>query len=631
VTRARLAHLFPIALLRTALPAADAWHPHPVAAERAAWDAVPASRRHPVLARAATILGTSWPALPATLFAEFRRTGDRERFEGPWFERRDRLAALVLAECLSGRGEHLDEIVNGVWAICEETTWCLPAHNIVPGLPASPLPDAAFPVVDLFAAETGALLAWTSYLLAGALTPELGMVVERIRHEGGRRLLDPYRCVDDWHWLRRRAGERGPNNWNPWIHSNLLTVTLLLERDAERRASLVARILRGLDEFLDGYGEDGGCDEGAGYWWRAAASLFECLETLHDASGGTLDGFQLPIVRVMGTYLHRMHIGGHWYVNFADGSARMRRPGEVLYRYGRRVGDRAMTAHALAMQSTPADGSPHDRAEDSIARWLPRLLDDEYAGAPGEAFPCVRDAWLPSIEVLTCRQAGGTERGLFLAAKGGNNGESHNHNDVGSFILALDGEPMLIDAGVGVYTRTTFSENRYTIWTMQSAFHNLPLVDGVQQAAGGEARARDVLCEIGDDATWLSMDLAGVYPASLDLRRWARLLRLERTGDGRVVVREQWELAREPCGLALHLMSWRRPATPEPGRLLFPSGVRSLALDYDAEALEASVEEIELNDARLSSVWGRRIHRVILSARHPTATGSTTLMMTPVA
>lgn len=46
-----------------------------------------------------------------------------------------------------------------------------------------------------------------------------------------------------------------------------------------------------------------------------------------------------------------------------------------------------------------------------------------------------------------------------VIAKGGNNGESHNHNDVGSFQYLADGEAFLDDLGAGEYTKDYFSEN----------------------------------------------------------------------------------------------------------------------------------------------------------------------------
>ena len=80
--------------------------------------------------------------------------------------------------------------------------------------------------------------------------------------------------------------------------------------------------------------------------------------------------------------------------------------------------------------------------------------------------------WYPETEVCYMRN----KTGFFVAAKGGNNAESHNHNDVGSFELYIDQTPMIIDAGVGAYTRQTFSSERYAIWNTQSNYHNLPII-----------------------------------------------------------------------------------------------------------------------------------------------------------
>ncbi len=90
------------------------------------------------------------------------------------------------------------------------------------------------------------------------------------------------------------------------------------------------------------------------------------------------------------------------------------------------------------------------------------------------------------------RSSEGSAEGLYLAAQGGHNAESHNHNDVGNFIVYADGEPAIIDVGVETYTAKTFSAQRYEIWTMQSAYHNLPTVNGVMQGAGRQFEARDV-------------------------------------------------------------------------------------------------------------------------------------------
>ena len=77
---------------------------------------------------------------------------------------------------------------------------------------------------------------------------------------------------------------------------------------------------------------------------------------------------------------------------------------------------------------------------------------------------------------MAARSKDGSAEGLYLAAQGGHNAESHNHNDVGNFIVYADGQPAIIDVGVETYTAKTFSSQRYEIWTMQSAYHNLPSI-----------------------------------------------------------------------------------------------------------------------------------------------------------
>src|SRR5438067_7889920 len=386
------------------LPRGD-WRPFPTGRDRAGWEVVPAEVRARAIGRAEARLGMAWPELPATLFLEFVRNGDRGRYEARHFARRTALQQLVLGECLEGRGRFLDDIVNGVWALCEESFWGVPAHTYSPRFaafaaerfpggryPSPGLPDTAYPVIDLFAAETGALLAWTHYLLGAQLEAELPVVADRLVREVRDRILVPYREIDDWWWLGKRA-DRPVNNWNPWIHSNVLAATLLLEDDPAARERTVLRAIEGLDAFLASYHPDGGCDEGTSYWGRAGGSLCDCLELLLSASGGALDGFALPLVREIGRYIYRMHIGGDWFVNFADGSARVDLDAEVVYRYGERIGDPLLMAQgAAATREALAGALDEETRVASLGRTLPLLLRYAEIAAADRTPPLVRES-----------------------------------------------------------------------------------------------------------------------------------------------------------------------------------------------------------------------------------------------
>ena len=612
-------------LIRSSLIPREAWRPYPRASDRAGWEGLPAETRSALVQRAEKRLGHHWEPLPATLFLEFRRNGNRTRYQQPHFARRRALADLVLGECAEGQGRFIDDVINGVWALCEESFWGVPAHNArhSPHFPQSGLPDTSFHEVDLFAAETGALLAWAHYLLADELerwTPEARIVPDRILRETRDRILTPYRRFDEWVWLGK---VRKPvNNWNPWIHSNVLACALLLETDEAVRRETVERCIRYTDVFLDGYDDDGGCDEGPGYWGRAGASLFDCLEWLHSASGGALSAYDDPLVQEIGRYIYRVHIGDAWYVNYADASAKVYLEGHLVYRYGERIGDAAMMAQGA--YAATQSGQPWGRT--SIGRELPALFDAPAMPRVEPKPPLVREAWLDGIQVLCAREKGGSTEGLYLSAKGGHNAESHNHNDVGSFVVAVDGHPVLIDVGVEEYTRKTFSPQRYEIWTMQSTYHNLPVVDGVGQSNGREFEARSVKASVSDGRAQLELDIAGAYPSEAGIQRWMRRVWLDRR-ERQIGLTDDYALSREPKSVALHLMASGPVDAAEAGTLRCQSPTQPLLVSYPAETLTARVEEVRVEDSRLVPIWGNRIYRVIIEAKRPAREGGWTLTM----
>ena len=470
----------------------------------------------------------------ATLFLGYVRTGNRERYQSVSYGRRERLATLVLAECMEGKGRFVDDIADGVWAICEESWWGVPAHLSLQKK-GNGLPDVTEPTVDLFAAETGTLLAWTSYLLPEALDSVSPLIRERIRLEVRRRIIDVNLERDDFWWM---GFSRTVNNWNPWICSNWLTAVLLLEDDQERRTRSVRKILVCLDNFLDPYPADGGCDEGPMYWTRAGGSLFDCLELLHSSSGGRIDVYSNPLIREIGRYVSRAQIHGDLYLNFADAPARSRIDPSLVFRYGRAIGDSTMMRFGafLAKEQRLGEKAAEGRFG-VLGRVLPALfsLGAMRDIAPRE--PLLRDFWLPDIQVMGARSTGGSARGFFVGAQGGHNAESHNHNDVGNFVVALDGTPVIIDVGVETYTARTFGKDRYTIWTMQSAYHNVPLINGVKQKEGREYAAREVRYQADDSAASISMNLAAAYPAEAECDRWDRTIVLSRKDSVRITDR----------------------------------------------------------------------------------------------
>jgi hypothetical protein len=241
------------------------------------------------------------------------------------------------------------------------------------------------------------------------------------------------------------------------------------------------------------------------------------------------------------------------------------------------------------------------------------MVARETAAAP-TVEPLVGTVWFPDLQFMSARATPGSTRGLYVAAWGASNGKSHNHNDVGNFIVFGDGEPVLIDAGVGIYTAKTFSAQRYDIWTMQSAFHNLPTINGVMEKDGKAFHATDVAFTPARDAARLSLDIAKAYPDSAHVSSWKRTVTLDRRAN-QVDVSDVYVLERAVHPAELHLMTPLLVDTSVPGaiKLRTRGGERSYTVRYDAGMLRASAEDIPISDSRLRSSWGERLARVTLT------------------
>jgi hypothetical protein len=613
-----LTHSISFQQLRQHLLSPSQWHPFPRVTERTTWESLPPATKASYLEAAKAHLHSDWPVLKATAFLEYVRSGDRQGYQTLSFERRDQLASLVLAECIEGRGQYRDDIINGIWAICEETYWGVPAH-VGAQRRGSGLPDVTEPTVDLFAAETASLLAWTYYLLKDSLDAVSPLVSERIKYEVDRRINTPNLQRDDFWWM---GLSRSVNNWTPWICSNWLASVLVIEQDPDRRARSVYKVMECLDRFLAGYTDDGGCDEGPGYWARAGASLFDCLELLQASTQGYVDFFDNSRIQEIGRFIMRAHISGSWYVNFADAAARLRPDAPTVYRYGKAISDSTMMGFAANLaQSQQLANNVLPAQFGVLGRALPGLfiLQDLLKTKPVE--PMLRDSWFPGIQVMTARSHTGSAEGIFLAAQGGNNNENHNHNDVGNFVVYVDGEPAIIDVGVETYTARTFSKDRYSIWTMQSVFHNVPRINGVAQNDGLEFAARNVRHEADGTKALLSMDIAKAYPPGANVRSWQRTIALDRKKK-EVQIRDLFELNTLHDTTSFTLMTSRRPEIAAPGVVVLdrhPGGETATKVEiiYDATMLSALTEQIDIHDRQLQSSWGNKIWRIVLAMKKP--------------
>lgn len=604
--------------IRAALTAAGPFRPFPPAGDQA-YRALAESERAAIIAAAEAYLGHDWPTLLATDFLDFYETGSQAVYHETYFARMKALETLLYAEVLEGGGRFVRDIANGVWAICEQTTWDTPAHLNVE-IPGAGLPSSDHPIVALLSSETAALIASVEYFLAAELDALNPVFRERMRDEVNRHLLGPFLERTDYWWM---AYEKPfTNNWNPWITSNYLLSALVFSQSEEELAAHVLKAMEVLDHFLNVYPEDGGCEEGPAYWDHAGGRLLDCLRLLQAATDGRVHLLDEPLVREMGNFMWYSHIHGPWYVNFADAFARYTPEPGILFRYGKAVASPNLQAFAAALPSKPYLST--SRLEYLFMRQLPNLLVREELLAFDRPFEPSVFVALEDLETAYIRQGTSTGEGFYLAAKGGYNAESHNHNDVGNFIVFLDGEPLLIDTGVGTYTSKTFSEQRYEIWSMQSRYHNLPDINGQSQPHMIQWRSSHFRAEDSPDEAVVEIGLESAYPEAANLESYRRTLRFDRASEEislteAIAFRDGYT----PHGgnrVDFHLMTHHAPAAGTgPGELLLAhpqTGAPRARLVFPVD-LDVLVTRIHLEDPVMANSWGDTLYRVTLTTTLP--------------
>ena len=102
--------------LKQALIPQDKYRPFPTIHDRGAWEGLRAQTRSTFLTGGEKYLGYQWPDMPASVFLEYARNGNRTDYENLRNARMRALQALVFAECVENKGRFLDDITNGVWA-----------------------------------------------------------------------------------------------------------------------------------------------------------------------------------------------------------------------------------------------------------------------------------------------------------------------------------------------------------------------------------------------------------------------------------------------------------------------------------------------------------------------------------
>lgn len=545
-----------------------------------------------ILKRAEEYLVEDLTVLPLSLYRDKFISGSRTNFESVHHHRRDMLFYMTLAEIYEDKGRFTEKIADVLWAIMEESTWVIPAHqNNALLYPNSEVPEvykeSDSPGLDLYAANCSALLSFVKYFLKDKLDAVSPIISKRIDHLVYLRGIRPF-IVGTYWWMSQA------HNWVTGITMNVLTATAVTVSDMELRERVVNRAMTMLDNFTSGMPEDGCCDEGAGYWAGGAGSLFEALLILDDMSGGKIDVYDEPIIRNLCEYVVKVNIHGTEYVPFADCHNRIVQNGYMIKHMGEKLNSPAL----LAFGNNAAIGN-----ENAYYFFGAPYTNARYAMAPivNEPVPtrAILNSWMSGHMVAVMRECDDTSRGLFLATKGGTNSEPGNHNDIGALVIYKDARPLIVDPGIGSYNNDYFGSTRYGRWYTQAQYHSAPTFNGVDQVAGGRYASRNEV--FSEDRREVSMDLTGAYPEEAGLEKFVRTCHL---GSGYATVTDEVEL-KSFGEVAFHFTTVPEPKLKENGTIELGNAVMS----YDCDGATVEIERVEnkwlpYEDLNIKHFWG---------------------------
>jgi hypothetical protein len=559
------------------------------------------------------LLGKPIEALPFSTYKIFDQSGSRKEFERAYFQRRLRLNTFAILSKAFGEPRYLEALEDIIWAICDEYTWCLPAHlggnslkiieNVNQHGPTGgeirPVVRQHRHVVDLFAAETGFALSEITCMLEDQLSE---LVTYRARREVRERILAPYCELNtNFHW------ETVTMNWASVCAAGVGAAAMYLIKDASALTPVIHRLLGAMDSFLSGFKDDGACTEGLGYWNYGFGFFVYFAALLKQRTRGLIDLLQDEKVKQVAMFQQKCYLTGNHIVSFSDSP--------LTFNFN--MGLTHYLKQIYAEVEIPAVEHRADFHNDHCYRWAHSIRNFVWSD-PAAASSPLTDAfyYLKDSEMLVSR-ARKDNRTVCFAAKGGHNAEPHNQNDVGNFILHIDGETVLADIGAGEYTKQYFGESRYSFLCNGSHGHSLPIVESLYQEKGADRKAKILSVDNGDERDVFVLDISRTYDSD-NLTSLVRSYSFEKSGPTDLVISDRYTFKQSPSSIVERFVTLIPPKLLQPGRISL-EGQSSVHLVYDADRLECKIEPVDfVNHQAVNEI----VYLINLNVKIPSVEGN---------
>ena len=620
--------------------------PYPAYSDRAGWKALAGASSEMLIKNAEKYLNYKWQYIPPSLYLRYEKNRNRN-FYKPLNDNGTALMGLVLGELVEGKGRFMSQIIDGVYYFATMPSWNGSGSDEKDGIRKRMIPNPDYHIIALTSAYRAPTMAAALYFFKDEFDKVDPIISKWVYRSLEEHIFKPY--LDEYHFTHGHQwlgfNDNKVNNWNTYCNTFVTQCFLLADQDQDRLIRALAQSARAMDRYLDTNKFDGACDEGPSYWNMAGGKVYDYAMLMKQASGGKLDILHdEQVLRIM-EWKSKNYITDGWVVPFGDGCARADGNPALMYRLGVEVGSKEMADYGIYLAADPVkkEFSQKPFLGSDIVRVLEFLRyqsqmekaeQQALADAGGDWEAMMADLrasatsiWYPETEHAYLRAG----KGWFIGVKGGNNAESHNHNDVGSGVFFIENCPVLIDAGVGTYGSDTFGEKRYESgFHFNSDWHNLPDINGERQKNGPSFKASGSQCD--PESCVFSTDIAGAYPKEAAARKWHRTWALK---TGELTITDRFELTATKAPNVEHFITWGKvylPGQSVDGHKVKDGEALIAAHSFDGKntilvklsypkKMKASVETQALTDKRFTKIWGKEIYRLNLTDGSPAKTG----------
>lgn len=484
-------------------------------------------------------------------FKIFYETGSRKEYEYEYFYHRRRLNDFALLSAVyTDNNMYLQHLQDTVWVILDEFTWALPAH-----IPIESSAEEIKTHIDLFAAETAFTLAEICVLFKDRFDKS---VTERIQYEIRKRVIEPYLSG------RKNSWDTLENNWSAVCAGSVGSAFLYLAEDSEIKAVL-PRLKNTLACYLEGFGDDGVCVEGLNYWIYGFGYFTYFAQLLYEYTNGEENLFENQKVRNIAMFPQKICFKNNKTASFSDCG------NNFIHRYGLMN----FLARRYDGVIVPDKSSALDFDGDNCYRFAHLIRDfvwcdqkEKSKETESGTFEYFKDAqWY--VKICPAYE---------FAAKAGKNNESHNHNDIGAFLLNVNGKSVIIDPGRGEYTADYFSDRRYEYFAPSAAAHSVPIINGKLQKEG-ETHFGKI---IEADNNKLVIELGNAY----DEESLQNLIRIFEFSDDRIIITDNVKFNKDPNTITEHFVFEEKPLVCEDG--LVTGGIH---MSYDTNIFSCTMSE----------------------------------------